>query len=254
MSEPATRDAQFEAKAIWLSRADMGAETLLRLKKEHPELVMRQQVKAAAPGSYPLLFGKRFQKDVRLRRAVSMLFDRDTFLDAAPAYNADVYRKVGLDVTTFWDGHLTLERHRLAGPQGQGPRQLGPVVPVQPDRGEEADVGRGLHRRQRRLRLPRQLRAAGRAGHRQRHDRRRRLQGDEQAGAGERLAQHEEQRRRQLRRLPLEHRQLLQRRRLPRRPSTRRPARTASRRATSPTSPRRSPRSRSSATPSAAPS
>lgn len=107
LSEPATRDAQFEAKAIWLSRLDMSADTLLRIKKDHPELVMRQQVKGAAPGSYPLLFGKRFQKDVRLRRAVSMLFDRDAFLDAAPAYNADVYRKVGLDVTTFWDGHLT---------------------------------------------------------------------------------------------------------------------------------------------------
>jgi peptide/nickel transport system substrate-binding protein len=107
IAEPATRDAQFEAKAIWVSRGDMQADNVLRLKREHPELVMRQQVKATTPGGYPLLFGKRFAREVRLRRAVSMLFDRDSLLDAAPAYSVDVWRKAGLDVTTFWDGHLS---------------------------------------------------------------------------------------------------------------------------------------------------
>ncbi|HLF78963.1 MAG TPA: ABC transporter substrate-binding protein [Dehalococcoidia bacterium] len=104
--EQATADAQFEAKAIWATTTTQ-AETMLRMKKDHPELVMRQGVKAAAPGGYPLLFGKRFQKEVRLRRAVSMLFDRDSLLNGAAAFSVDIWQKAGLDVETFWDGHLS---------------------------------------------------------------------------------------------------------------------------------------------------
>ena len=119
IAEPATRDAQFEARAIWLSRGDMQADNVLRLKKEHSELIMRQQVKASTPGGYPLIFGKRFAKEVRLRRAVSMLYDRDALLDGAAAYNVDVYRKAGLDVTTFWDGHLSSNAIAWLDPKGK---------------------------------------------------------------------------------------------------------------------------------------
>jgi ABC-type transport system substrate-binding protein len=66
-----------------------------------------------------LLFGKRFQKDVRLRRAASVLYDRDTLLGGAAAYNVDVWKKAGLDVETFWDGHLSSNAIAWLDPRGK---------------------------------------------------------------------------------------------------------------------------------------
>jgi peptide/nickel transport system substrate-binding protein len=104
ISEPAAQEAQFQAGNLWTTGADFLPETILRLKKDFPAVEMRAQSVYGAPGQYPLLFGKRFAADVRLRRAVSMMVDRAAMLEAA--YGTTIYEDAGLDVKTYWDGHL----------------------------------------------------------------------------------------------------------------------------------------------------
>jgi peptide/nickel transport system substrate-binding protein len=104
ISEPAAQEAQFQSGALWTTGADFLPETILRLKRDKPDLLMYPQSVYGAPGQYPLLFGTRFAKDARLRRAVSMLFDRDALIEAA--YGTQAWVNAGLDVKTYWDGHL----------------------------------------------------------------------------------------------------------------------------------------------------
>jgi len=104
ISEAAAQEAQFEAGTLWTTGADVVPETILRLKRAHPKVEMTPQSVYGAPGQYPMLFGTRFAKDVRLRRAVSMLYDREALIDAA--YGTQTWLDAGLDVKTYWDGHL----------------------------------------------------------------------------------------------------------------------------------------------------
>jgi peptide/nickel transport system substrate-binding protein len=115
ITEQATSDAQFEAKGLWFSSMTQ-PDVILRMKRDHGELEMRQQAKGGAPGSYPLLFGTKFAKDVRLRQAVSMLMDREAMIDAQ--YNTNVWSDAGLNVTTFWDGHLNNSAINWIDPSG----------------------------------------------------------------------------------------------------------------------------------------
>ena len=104
ITEPAAQEAQFQAGNLWTTGADFLPETILRLKKDFPAVEMRAQSVYGAPGQYPLLFGKRFATDARMRRAASMLVDRQAMLEAA--YGTKTYEDAGLDVKTYWDGHL----------------------------------------------------------------------------------------------------------------------------------------------------
>jgi len=104
ITEPAAQEAQFQAGNLWTTGADFLPETILRLKKDFPAVEMRPQSVYGAPGQYPLLFGKRFATDARMRRAASMLVDRQAMLEAA--YGTKTYEDAGLDVKTYWDGHL----------------------------------------------------------------------------------------------------------------------------------------------------
>ena len=105
VSEVAAEEAQFRNGSLWNTNADFLPKTILDLKKGSPNLTMFAQSVYGAPGQYPMLFGTRFAKDVRLRRAVSMLYDRDALIEAA--YGTSDWTGAGLHPKTYWDGHLS---------------------------------------------------------------------------------------------------------------------------------------------------
>jgi len=101
--EQATLDAQFVAKQLWFSNTQ--PQETLRLKDQYPQLLMRQSNPRLGPGGYPLSVGTFFAKEPRLRRAASMVIDRDSLIEAV--YNTSVWTNRGLDVPLIWDGHLS---------------------------------------------------------------------------------------------------------------------------------------------------
>ena len=109
VSEYAQRRAQFVAGNILafapLSNA-IPSEEILPLKAEQPKLnLYAEPFPDARPAmvSFGLLDGSPFL-DTRVRRAVSMLIDRETFIDVF--YNVSVYEKEGLPVESRWHSHF----------------------------------------------------------------------------------------------------------------------------------------------------
>lgn len=115
ITEAATIEAQFAARTLWSSGVRQPDYTL-RTKTENPEIRMMQQPPSLAPGGYPLNLGTLFHGDVRLRRAASMMIDRDAMIEAA--YNTTVYADAGLDVPLIWDGHLSSNGINWLDPKG----------------------------------------------------------------------------------------------------------------------------------------
>jgi ABC-type transport system substrate-binding protein len=101
---------QFETKAIWWF--DLLQEDVLRLKRDHPELVMLQMQEGELGStnlrSTPYIaLSKRTESplaDVRVRRAASMLIDRDTWIQTF--YNTNEFEDAGLPVDVLWHAHL----------------------------------------------------------------------------------------------------------------------------------------------------
>lgn len=116
ISEVAQQEAQFQAGQLWNTGATVLPDSVLRFKRERPHLKMFQNSVFGAPGAYPLLFGKRFAADVRLRQAASLLFDRQALIEAA--YDTTTYTNAGLDVPVYWDGHLSNRASEWLDPSG----------------------------------------------------------------------------------------------------------------------------------------
>jgi peptide/nickel transport system substrate-binding protein len=98
--------AQFETKAVW--NFAVRQEDVLRVKRDHAQMLMYQDqppsgfiatstIKISQQPASPL-------RDVRVRRAASMLIDREAALDALN--NLEAFRSQGLPVKTLWDSHL----------------------------------------------------------------------------------------------------------------------------------------------------
>ena len=109
VSEYAQRRAQLAAGNLWTLHgtpgSDVRAEDVVSIKNEQPKLNLY-------PTEFPVtrrtLIGFSYLPnspfhDVRLRRAVSMLLDRDAWIDAF--YNVSGYEKAGLPVDARWDSH-----------------------------------------------------------------------------------------------------------------------------------------------------
>jgi ABC-type transport system substrate-binding protein len=60
--------------------------------------------------------GSFFANDPRLRRAASMVIDRDALITAV--YNTNVWTDRGLDVPLIWDGHLSSNAATYLDPKG----------------------------------------------------------------------------------------------------------------------------------------
>jgi ABC-type transport system substrate-binding protein len=118
ITEVAQQVAQFDAGTLWTSGNTWLPEDVLRLKRNKPDVRMHAASVFGAPGAYPLLFGTRFAKDARLRRAVSMMYDREALIEAA--YGTKAWTDAGLDVETYWDGHLSNRSAEWIDPSGNG--------------------------------------------------------------------------------------------------------------------------------------
>lgn len=109
--EYAQQLAQFKAQRIWA--LDARSEDLLSIKRENSSTVLRRNLvyyldapdliaMSQLPGS-PFL-------DVRVRRAMSMLIDRQLWIDTFE--NVDGFAQEGIEIETRWSSHLALADDR----------------------------------------------------------------------------------------------------------------------------------------------
>jgi ABC-type transport system substrate-binding protein len=98
--------AQFEAKGIW--DFDVKPEDVLRVKRDHPEMVMLTELRPAGYISQKIYNVSKqpasVLADARVRRAFSMTIDRDLYIDVME--NVSQFQSQGLPVETAWNGHL----------------------------------------------------------------------------------------------------------------------------------------------------
>jgi len=122
----ASRLAEFKVGNIWTHVAAQG--DILAVKKEMPELVLRQaESYSTSPSSLAFGYaGDSPWKDERLRQAVALLLDRETMIDVQT--NRDRYLAEGLDfdvryhsaVGAGWEGYWTDPRYEGSfGPSAQ---------------------------------------------------------------------------------------------------------------------------------------
>jgi len=103
--EYAARRAQFQAGNILRMLAnEPQAEDVMAVKRDQPKLLLYQTDYSGQP--WILSFGwlqEQF-RDERVRQAVSMAIDRDTWIDAIQ--NVSGYEREGLPVESRWNSHL----------------------------------------------------------------------------------------------------------------------------------------------------
>ena len=109
LPEYAARQTQLRAGALHFGRGGndiVRADDLLTLKNDVPDLQMYVSDTTAATSV--MTFGTQGTDvpyfDERVRRAISMAFDRD--LDIDVRFNVDELREAGLPIDTFWNSHL----------------------------------------------------------------------------------------------------------------------------------------------------
>jgi ABC-type transport system substrate-binding protein len=98
----------------------MRQEDVLRVKRAHPEMVMYKDPLAGTPNSQTETFSQREDspfKDVRLRRAASMLIDRDLFIDTF--FNLPEFRNAGLPVEPLWTSHMAVKGYSYIDPRSK---------------------------------------------------------------------------------------------------------------------------------------
>ena len=125
LSEAATRVAQFQAKRLWTYPPT--GDQVLPIKREAPGAVLTALSPLAGNGNgVTMAFSKLPNtpfKDQRLRQAVSMLFDRDAWIDAF--FNVTQLQAEGLPMETGWHSHVpcswpTVWLDPKAGKVGEG--------------------------------------------------------------------------------------------------------------------------------------
>jgi ABC-type transport system substrate-binding protein len=109
--------AQLKAKNIWQFR-ELRQEDVLPTKRDNPGILMLadKDVEAAARFTN---FSKREDsifKDVRLRRALSMMIERDLIVETF--YNVKQFRDAGLPVHLYWHSHLAAGLPEWLDPKG----------------------------------------------------------------------------------------------------------------------------------------
>jgi ABC-type transport system substrate-binding protein len=113
--------AQFETKAIWTY--GVRQEDILRVKKDHPQLVLflNDTTPSASPAqNADFIFSQRDDspfRDVRLRRAASMLFDRDLYIETF--FNVAQFKNVGLPYETVWNSQLPVQCFNWIDPRNK---------------------------------------------------------------------------------------------------------------------------------------
>jgi len=100
--------AQFESGAVWtMGSTDLRQEDVLPVKQRHPELRLHRNLALIkAPQFQFFEFSAKPEspfRDVRLRRAVSMLIDREAVIDTF--YNVKTFQDAGLPIEGLWNSH-----------------------------------------------------------------------------------------------------------------------------------------------------
>jgi ABC-type transport system substrate-binding protein len=133
--EYATGLAQFKNKTLW--NFGVRQEDILQTKREHPELVMQQVgeigISSLQSTAY-IAFSQRPDtplKDVRLRRAASMLIDRELFIQTQN--NTDMFTSVGLPAETWWNAHLPTKSPNWVDPRDKAFGENGKWFQYNPD-------------------------------------------------------------------------------------------------------------------------
>jgi peptide/nickel transport system substrate-binding protein len=115
ISEYATALAQFKAGNLWSYAVRQ--EDVLTVKKDVPSMDMRQADSfSRTPGAimfYGLKEGSPFLDD-RVRRAASMLMDRDLYIDTVS--NVSNFTKEGLSVATRIQSHIETMENKIMKP------------------------------------------------------------------------------------------------------------------------------------------
>ncbi|MPZ48049.1 MAG: hypothetical protein GEU75_01845 [Dehalococcoidia bacterium] len=105
LTEYASGLAQFKSQNIWTF--DVRGEDLLQTKRDHMDMLMLPVKEVSTSLGGYLNFSKRDDtlfKDVRIRRALAMMLDRDLLI--AVADGTDQFSSAGLPIRTYWSGHL----------------------------------------------------------------------------------------------------------------------------------------------------
>ena len=120
--EYGTQQAQFETGALWAMEptATTRQEEVLRVKKDHPTMILRQKATSywSLPHHIHWVLSQREDspfKDQRLRQAVSMLYDRDAYNEAL--YNVSAFQKAGMPFETVSDTHLATQAFAWIDPR-----------------------------------------------------------------------------------------------------------------------------------------
>jgi peptide/nickel transport system substrate-binding protein len=116
IKEYAAALAQFEAGNIW--DFAVRQEDVIRVKNDHPRMVMTQNFVAGGASASQYKMSIRDDspmKDVRVRQAASMAIDRELWI--ATLNNTENFISAGLPVETLWHSHLGAQ-----GPSWMDPR------------------------------------------------------------------------------------------------------------------------------------
>ncbi|MPZ50502.1 MAG: hypothetical protein GEU75_14590 [Dehalococcoidia bacterium] len=117
ISDYATGLSQFKAGNIF-DYSIMRPEDVLPTKREDPNLVLLPEKDIEFNAAF-LNFSKAddsFFKDVRVRRALSMMLDRDLLTETF--YNVSIFQEAGLPVKLYWHSHLAAGLPEWLDPQG----------------------------------------------------------------------------------------------------------------------------------------
>jgi ABC-type transport system substrate-binding protein len=108
ISEPTVQLAQFRAKRLW-SLTPSGEE-VVSIKRDNPAVVVSPYNPAGsgANANYTITLSKLenspLQQDVRLRHAISLLLDRDAWIDTF--YNVSGLERDGLPMQSIWNSTI----------------------------------------------------------------------------------------------------------------------------------------------------
>jgi ABC-type transport system substrate-binding protein len=105
ISEYASGLAQFKSQNIW--NYEVRGEDILQTKRDHMDMLMLPAKEVTTSLGGYLNFSKRDNskfKDVRLRRAMSMMLDRDLLISVAEG--TDRFTAAGLPMRIYWSGHI----------------------------------------------------------------------------------------------------------------------------------------------------
>jgi peptide/nickel transport system substrate-binding protein len=110
--------AQFKAQNIW--DFEVRAEDVLATKRDHMDMLLLPELQINGSLNGFVNFSKREDslfKDVRLRRALSMMLDRDLLIETFE--NVSQFRDAGLPVRIYWNGHLAAGQSEWLDPKGE---------------------------------------------------------------------------------------------------------------------------------------